>query len=505
MVSLPLSVVIPVNQDRGVLTLLSQLQQDQVLSWGEIIVVANDTSEELKEEIRARLSLIAEARLIEVSERGIALARNLGIQGSKRKWLLFLDSDCSLSGNYGSAILQLLKIVASSIEIFRGPVTFLPRNSLFSHLNCKMRNKSYGLNRAAFYAPNLIVNRKAFEEFGLMSTEMRYGVDTEWGRRAELFGAWLRFVDELEIMHTDDQSPYKTLRTWHNYGIGRAYREKRHYLLGGYSRKQLAKSLLAASNLFDLKEGLSYNFFIVFHYMVRTTGVIRGLFRSWRSLEPAQLAALHNKIGEYKNRRSMKKYLLLDVGGVIILDSKPKVIQSFSKNNGFEISDIYELLKIYRQERMLGKDFDVRTFLSAKGINWISRSQLTNLLDSMWDTEKPNKQFIEIISKLKKQMNFEVVLVTNNYKELLEILEKKGVRKFWDKVINSSEIGLAKPDPEFFKATLAILQARPENCLFVDDNPKNISGAAREGIAGVVYCDNISLSVKIRSYFAQLS
>ena len=390
------------------------------------------------------------------------------------------------------------------MELIRGEVIFVARNSLFSRLNTKMRNKSYALNRSAFYAPNLVIKKQAFEKFGSLSTEMRYGVDTEWGRRAQLYGCWLRFAETLKVSHVDDFSSFKTLKTWHFYGVGRAYREKRHYLIGGYARKQYLRSLISASYLFDKKEGLLYNLFVIFHYLVRMTGVIRGLMTNWESLSPSNLEELHQSIKMYNDDSDMKKYLLLDVGGVIILDSKSSVVQSFSEKNGFDISNIYELLKMYRHEKMLGKDLNLSNFLSARGIEWISPSQLASLLDSMWNTEKPNKQLIKTILKLKEQMKFEVALVTNNYKELLEILEKKGIKKFWDKVVNSSEIGLAKPNPEFFKATLAILQARPENCLFIDDNPKNIAGATSKGIAGIVYSDSVPSDKNIKDFFSQL-
>mgnify|MGYP001571123809 CR=1 FL=1 len=201
----------------------------------------------------------------------------------------------------------------------------------------------------------------------------------------------------------------------------------------------------------------------------------------------------------------MKKYLLLDVGGVIILDSKSEAIRNFAENNNLEINSIHKLLKLYRQEKMRGKDLDLGGFLSSQKIDWISQSQLETLLKLMWDTEKPNGSLLETISILREEINFKIALVTNNYKGLLSILEKRGVEKFWDKVVNSSEIGLTKPDPEFFKATLAILQARPENCLFIDDNPKNIAGAAREGIAGIVYRDNVLIGNEIRRSFTRHS
>lgn len=505
MVSSSLTIVIPVSDDEEVLSLLRQIERDSFLSLCEIIVILNQTPIHLEGAVKLALRGLKDSQALVINEKSISRARNIGISQAKGEWLVFLDSDCMLNQDYGLVLQNLLSEDHSFREVMRGGVNFVPRNSLFSRFNTKMRNKSYALNRSAFYAPNLVINRRAFEEFGPLSTEMRYGIDAEWGRRAQLYGSWLRFVEKLKISHLDDSSRLKTLRTWHYYGVGRAYREKRHFLLGGYTRKKYFSSLVSATYLFDKKKGLLYNLFVALHYLVRTTGVVRGVATKWESLSPANLKGLQESITKYKNNSGMTRCLLLDVGGVILLDSKPQVIQSFSEKNGFEVGSIYELLKTYRQEKMLGKDFDLSAFLLAKGIDWISAPQLTRLLCTMWNTEKPNNQLIEAVSKLKKQMNFEVALVTNNYKELLEIMERKGIKKFWDKVVNSSEIGLAKPDPEFFKAALAILQARPENCLFIDDNLKNIAGATSEGITGIVYQENISVNNKIEDFFTQSS
>lgn len=46
----------------------------------------------------------------------------------------------------------------------------------------------------------------------------------------------------------------------------------------------------------------------------------------------------------------------------------------------------------------------------------------------------------------------------------------------------SGELKLAKPDPAIYRHLLGVIGAPPEECLFVDDAPKNVAGAQAVGM-----------------------
>jgi putative hydrolase of the HAD superfamily len=77
----------------------------------------------------------------------------------------------------------------------------------------------------------------------------------------------------------------------------------------------------------------------------------------------------------------------------------------------------------------------------------------------------------------------QVVLATNATSRLprdLQRLELSGLFSSW---VNSSEIGNAKPDPEFFQAALRLSGVDAENALFIDDTRENVAAAKALGIA----------------------
>lgn len=56
-----------------------------------------------------------------------------------------------------------------------------------------------------------------------------------------------------------------------------------------------------------------------------------------------------------------------------------------------------------------------------------------------------------------------------------------------DKLIISSEEGLAKPDARIYHLAVHRLGVLPEEMLFIDDSPENIDSARKIGIRGIVF------------------
>ena len=75
-----------------------------------------------------------------------------------------------------------------------------------------------------------------------------------------------------------------------------------------------------------------------------------------------------------------------------------------------------------------------------------------------------------------------VGLITNATDRLPLDLEELGLAKHLDFVINSSEVGFAKPSLEIFKHALAKAGAQPGAAVFVDDTPSNVVAAEALGM-----------------------
>ncbi|MFF0739065.1 HAD family hydrolase [Streptomyces sp. NPDC004111] len=80
-----------------------------------------------------------------------------------------------------------------------------------------------------------------------------------------------------------------------------------------------------------------------------------------------------------------------------------------------------------------------------------------------------------------------VVLVTNATPWLDEDLELLGLADLADSVVNSSRVGVAKPDPRIYEMAAEEAGVRADRCLFVDDRQENTDAAGALGMATVLY------------------
>lgn len=66
-------------------------------------------------------------------------------------------------------------------------------------------------------------------------------------------------------------------------------------------------------------------------------------------------------------------------------------------------------------------------------------------------------------------------------------LRHAGIDPSWFEVmINSSMLGVQKPDPKAYQTVLQALGLLAEKCVFIDDKPANVRGALLAGMHGVV-------------------
>jgi putative hydrolase of the HAD superfamily len=65
---------------------------------------------------------------------------------------------------------------------------------------------------------------------------------------------------------------------------------------------------------------------------------------------------------------------------------------------------------------------------------------------------------------------------------MARIREDRPLEAWFDTVVVSCEVGVAKPDPAIYRLCLSRIGTPPHDALFVDDRPENLEAAARLGI-----------------------
>jgi putative hydrolase of the HAD superfamily len=65
--------------------------------------------------------------------------------------------------------------------------------------------------------------------------------------------------------------------------------------------------------------------------------------------------------------------------------------------------------------------------------------------------------------------------------------DERGYGAWFDRTFYSCDLGLAKPDPAYFRAILGVLEVPASSVLFIDDNVANVAGAASVGLQAEYY------------------
>lgn len=176
------------------------------------------------------------------------------------------------------------------------------------------------------------------------------------------------------------------------------------------------------------------------------------------------------------------KQLILDIDGVLLLND------SFPEE--FDKGLIISLIEKYGEALDLGEVTLEASIL--KDYNDINDSSLTadEYVAKVHNRISLNEELLSYCEQHKDSFN--TSLLSNNYRENVAYIENKYDRltRLADLRVYSCSIGMKKPGKEIFGYVLEKLQARPEDCVFVDDRQKNVASAKSLGMIAVNFKGN---------------
>lgn len=109
----------------------------------------------------------------------------------------------------------------------------------------------------------------------------------------------------------------------------------------------------------------------------------------------------------------------------------------------------------------------------------------------------------EVLALLHNRVpDLQLVLISNATSRLDIDLRHLGIERIFDQVLNSSALGLAKPNPAIFQAALQIAKVEVGEAVLIDDSIRNIESASRLGIRGHCFQDSRQLKAFLQSVHA---
>jgi putative hydrolase of the HAD superfamily len=176
--------------------------------------------------------------------------------------------------------------------------------------------------------------------------------------------------------------------------------------------------------------------------------------------------------------------VLFDADGVI---QRPTIdwwsrLSSFVPADGVAfVADLMEAEK----PSLVGKG-DFREAVAEVLRRWNSPVSLDDAIEP-WSCFAAEPFVVELIAQL-RAAGVGCHLATNQHAYRRAIMQdERGYGEWFDQTFYSCDLGLAKPDPAYFRAILQAIDVPASSVLFIDDNESNVAGAASVGLHAEVY------------------
>ena len=97
-----------------------------------------------------------------------------------------------------------------------------------------------------------------------------------------------------------------------------------------------------------------------------------------------------------------------------------------------------------------------------------------------------NEATLEIVGALDAR-GMRLALLSNAPVEMARLIDGQGWARLFEHRLFSADLRLAKPDAEVYRRACRILDARPEDVLFIDDRRENVDAAEAVGMTALTF------------------
>ncbi len=181
----------------------------------------------------------------------------------------------------------------------------------------------------------------------------------------------------------------------------------------------------------------------------------------------------------------MYKAIIFDFGGVFSTDVD---IREFWQNNsgklGVNPEEADSLSKSLWDEARLGK---IDSMLFWERLGKLAGMSAADFKDYVLEKAEFRDEMYQYVRE-KLLGKYKLAILSNQIESWLEpILKEKRFDEMFDVIVTSYNTGLAKPDPEIYRKVVEFLGVEAEECIYVEDRPKNLEPAKALGMAVVEY------------------
>ncbi len=197
------------------------------------------------------------------------------------------------------------------------------------------------------------------------------------------------------------------------------------------------------------------------------------------------------------------KAIIFDIGGVIqnlrweivanqLVDIKRDITMDMFRDALYHKREKY--FNLYETNKMNSEEFWKMVALQL-GLNEKAHTRISKAFVSLYDPI--NLKVKGIIKRLKS--NYPIIIMSNSCPELRENVESNNFYDIFNKKYFSNEVCMKKPNKDFFEYVLKENNLKAEECVFIDDAPRNVDAANELGMKGILYLSPDQLEKELKS------
>jgi len=181
--------------------------------------------------------------------------------------------------------------------------------------------------------------------------------------------------------------------------------------------------------------------------------------------------------------------VFFDLGGVLLRTEFQAPRQQLAERLGIEYDDLVKIV--------FDSDSGIKATMGeiSSDEHWDSvmkrlkrpASELGSIRDEFFTGDILDRTLLDYLRSLRGK--YKTGLISNAWGDLRDFIVREKFDDAFDKMIISSEVGAAKPEPKIFQIALEQVGVKPNEAVFVDDFLINIEGCEKVGIKGIHFRD----------------
>jgi glucose-1-phosphatase len=198
--------------------------------------------------------------------------------------------------------------------------------------------------------------------------------------------------------------------------------------------------------------------------------------------------------------RNNMKAIIFDLGNVVAFFDHRRALEKLRPFSPLTVEEMFAAVYTGTlEDRIERGQVAPAVFLREVHQLWQLRCDVDFLAHCVSDIFSANPEVCDLVPRLKERYRLVLGSNTNAIHARRFLTQFADVLSHFDALVLSHEVGARKPDEEFYHACLRFAQAKPAECVFVDDLAANIEGARGVGLHGIVYRPNAGLAEQLRA------